>query len=345
MLVDTENCTARSADAKLHMLSHGTSYDAKFLRTYDGMAGAIEKRRAYGNSDGFQFPKSTKVPPEVELPGGIIASVNYCADSPVTLSIQDGQPQISIGEESLSVCFTPRPQFYDARLPTGRRVAEIATVYGKRTLVLFTPGHCQYFSTGDECRFCSLRTTRQTQSDHRMNITPAEAAAAVAIALREPDMQFSHVLLNGGTLTDYDEGFRKHLDLLSEIRMSGLPENVELHVITMPPRDHTLLARLADLNVTIAMSIEVFDEGVFAELCPGKSGSYGRSRFLDAFDETVDVLGNGRVYAGFVAGLEPASRLIDGMHYFGERGIVPAVNVFHFDPGTALERHPRPTVD
>ena len=93
------------------------------------------------------------------------------------------------------------------------------------------------------------------------------------------------------------------------------------------------------------MSLEIWDPKIFAEICPGKNQDYGREHFLQAYDAAVASLGDGNVYAGFVAGLEPAASLIEGMYKMADRGAVPAVAVFHPDVGSKYAGYARPEVD
>ena len=64
---------------------------------------------------------------------------------------------------------------------------------------------------------------------------------------------------------------------------------------------------------------------------------------IESYKIAVEVLGKGNVYAGLIAGLEPLESLIEGMEFFADLGVVPAVAVFHRDAGSEMNEHPRPS--
>jgi hypothetical protein len=335
----------RSAHIKVELLAAGVCYEQDFLDAYAADERLLEKRRAYGNSDGVQFPPDLKVPPEAILPGGIVAAMNYRRDSAWLLRPNGTGYEITCGDRRVEVTFPTRPSFYDGQLAGGIRTSRVVTLYGDATLAIFSPGFCHYFKEGVACQFCSLKTTRDIQSDHEFFIPPALAREAVEFALSKEAARIKHVLVNGGTIKNYDRGFEQHLDLLSAISEVDLPPKARSHLISMPPMNMELFELLPATGANIVMCLEVYDPELFRQICPGKASGYGRDRMLRAFEEAVSVLGEGEVYAGFIAGLEPLESLIEGLYRMADMGVAPAVNVFHSDAGTPLECHARPQVD
>lgn len=327
---------------KMDMLSKGITFDQDFMGQFEREGQFVEKRRAYGNSDEIPFKVDVRVPQEILLHEKIVVAVNYRSDSPWKLKkLNDGYYVVNQDYE-IPITFPERPVFYNYQLPDGTPVSKIITLYGNATLGLFSPGHCYFWNTGDECKFCSLEPTRNEQADHLMYIKPETAKEAVRYALQRDGHRIKHILLNGGTISDYDLGFKKHLDVLEAIYDLDLPSHVELHLISMPPKDFSLFQRLAKIDATIAMDLEIYNRDLFDEICPGKSKKYGRDRFFEAFRQAVKYMGHGNVYCGFVAGLEPAKTLIEGIYHVSGMGVVPAVNVFHRDPRSQLYQHPSP---
>ncbi|MDQ0926456.1 hypothetical protein QFZ25_000516 [Bacillus atrophaeus] len=344
-MISTNYDIEKIGKLKIELLANGISYDDDFIENYGSKSEYIEKRRAYGNSDESEFAAYIKVPQEVILPEGLVVAVNQRKYSKWSLSYNKNKFMITNGSEEIEVTFPIRPTFYDCKLDDGTRVSKLVTLYGNATLGIFSPGHCYYWNTGRECKFCSLQPTRNKQADHEMFIKPLKAKEAVKKALDKEGDRIEHILLNGGTISDYDLGFTKHLQVLEEISELELPNNIEKHLISMPPKDFSLFKRLNKTSSTIAMDMEIFNEKIFNDVCPGKSADYGRKNFFSAFDSAVEALGSGNVYCGFVAGLEPIESLIEGMYLLGEMGVVPAVNVFHNDPGSQFAHYPRPSYD
>jgi biotin synthase-related radical SAM superfamily protein len=135
------------------------------------------------------------------------------------------------------------------------------------------------------------------------------------------------------------------LDLLERVKEYNLQSTLDYHLISMPPKDFRLFDRFKKNGNNMSMSIEVFNPILFNEVCPGKSRDYTRELFLSAFEAAVEVLGRGNVYAGFVAGMEPLESIIEGIEFFGEMGVVPAVAVFHPDAGSQYSNRQRPSID
>lgn len=332
----------KSIGLKLELLANGVNFDADFLSEYSARDDLIEKRRAYGTGDDKLAIRTQKTPQEIILEGGIISAANFSQNSRWRLIFDEGDFAVTDGKDRHAVRFPERPRCYGERLSNGDLLEQVLTVYGDSTLGLFSPGHCYYFNSDRECRFCSLGTARKTVSDHRMKILPELALEAVSTAVNlEPD-RFRRVLLNGGTLPDYDKGWMYHLDIIRAIRSACNVHSLRSQLISMPPRNLKLLRDFAPIGTSLAMSIEIFDKKIFEEVCPGKAQDYGREKFIDAFRHAVDALGHGNVYAGLVAGLEPLDSILEGIEFFGEIGVVPAVAVFHPDAGSKYSNYPRP---
>ncbi|EYU14487.1 hypothetical protein BA1DRAFT_02994 [Photorhabdus aegyptia] len=110
----------------------------------------------------------------------------------------------------------------------------------------------------------------------------------------------------------------------------------------MPPKDLNKIKGISEFVDSWAISLEIFNPKLFDQICPGKSQDYGRNNLLEAYLAAVSELGEGNVYVGFVAGLEPLNDLVQGMEFFSKNGIVPAVAIFHPDHGSEYQNHPRP---
>jgi hypothetical protein len=330
---------------KLELLCNGVNFTRDFLEYYQVRTDHIEKRRAYGTGDSIILNSSTRTPQEIILDGQIIAAANYNPDSDYRIALEQETPVLKHGNRTMRITFPSRPRSYGKYLSNGELFEKHITVYGNSTLGIFSPGHCYYFNDGYECKFCSLGSARETLSDHKMRIKGDVAGEAVATAIKEENGRYKRVLLNGGTIPNYDKGYSIHLDLLERVKNTNLQSSLEYHLISMPPKDFRLFDRFKKIGNNMSMSLEVFNPDLFSEICPGKARDYTRERFFAAFEAAVDVLGRGNVYAGFVAGMEPLESIIEGIEYFGDMGVVPAVAAFHPDAGSQYSNRQRPSVD
>lgn len=334
---------AAIVNLKLEILCHGVNFSDAFLNYYKSQLDSIEKRRAYGTGDSVVLDTRIRTPQEIILEGQIIAAANYNPSSAILIDIVSQRPILRYKDKVVSITFPQRPLSYGKQLSSGEMFEKYVTVYGNSTLGIFSPGHCYYFNSGRECKFCSLGAARHGLSDHKMRVKGELAGEAVSLAIMDESTRYLRVLLNGGTIPDYNKGYSMHLDLLERIKNSNLKTSLEYHLISMPPTDFRLFERFKSLGNKMSMSLEVFNPTLFSEVCPGKAQDYTRDRFLNAFEAAVEILGHGNVYVGFVAGMEPLDSLIEGIEYFGSRGVVPAVAAFHPDAGSKYSTYPRPS--
>jgi hypothetical protein len=329
-------------ELKLDVLSSGITLDDTFLDFYASSMELIEKRRAYGTGETTVATIGKRIPPEIFLESGIICAVNSCSNSEWSLVRDNGENFLVNGSKKHRVTFPARPRCYGKVLSDGSLLEQTLTVYGNSTLGLFSPGHCYYFNDDRQCRFCSLGAARDSLSDHAMKIKANLANEAVEVAVSLEPSRYKRVLLNGGSIRDYDKGYRIQCRILKAVR-DGRAGHLPRHLIAMPPENHDLFREFAEVGDKMAMSLEIFDPELFDQICPGKSQDYGREHFLKAYEVAVSILGPGRVYAGLVAGLEPLDSVIKAIEFFGSIGVVPAIAAFHPDSGSKFADVPRPT--
>jgi hypothetical protein len=334
-----------TVNLKLELLCNGVSFTRDFLEYYQAQMDHIEKRRAYGTGDSIILSSSIRTPQEIILEGQIISAANHNPNSDYRIALEQETPVLKHGKKTIKITFPRRPTSYGKHLSNGELFEQHITVYGNSTLGIFSPGHCYYFNDGHECKFCSLGSARDSLSDHKMRIKGSMAGEAIGMAINNESDRYKRVLLNGGTIPNYDKGYSIHMDLLEQVKNKNLQSRLDYHLISMPPKDFRLFDRFKKIGNNMSMSLEVFNPRLFSEVCPGKARDYTRERFLAAFEAAVEVLGRGNVYAGFVAGMEPLESIIEGIEYFGDMGVVPAVAVFHPDAGSQYSNRRRPSMD
>ncbi|ACS84770.1 radical SAM protein [Musicola paradisiaca] len=337
----------KSTVLKLKILSEGVNYDSEFLHEYNRKGSFIPKRRAYGTGDSSLDFAEKNTPQEIFLNDRTIIACNYNKNSKYRIFFDFDKNEffISIDGHLQEITFPDKPDIYGILLKDGSRVEEYATVYGNSTLGFFSPGHCYYFNSDRECKFCSLGEARNSVSDHKTSIRPEKAMEVMDLLELHNIARIKRILVNGGTTRNYDVGFEMHKELLLKLKPHCLRNNINSHLISLPPMNLEKINGIKNYVNSWAISIEIFNPKKFSEICPGKSEDYGRDKLLDAYSAAVLELGKGNVYAGFVAGLEPLDDLIQGINFFAEMGVVPAVAVFHPDHGSKYANYPRPSFD
>ena len=94
--------------------------------------------------------------------------------------------------------------------------------------------------------------------------------------------------------------------------------------------------------------MEVWDEGAWQAILPGKTRSVGRAGWMRRLSDAVEVFGEGKVLCNFVAGVETAvpglysspeaaaESTLAGMRWCYEQGIYPKYAVWITGGGAAL---------
>jgi hypothetical protein len=310
----------------------------------------MEKRRVYNDSDERQLNRTLRIPQEMYIQNVVVA-VNYKQHSPWQIVYRDGSYRL-IGRDGtdVAVTFPERPHFLEQLTSNGIRCDQVANLYGGSSLAFFTPGTCYYFNDQHECRFCSLQPNRSVQQQSFLHkISPALASSVLKIALETDAHLVKQIMLVGGNVPNYDQGFRRHLEIAAALDQQQAPlpveRKLETHIATMPPNDFGLFASFANLNARVTMNIEVFDEHLFEIICPGKTRLYGRNKLLQALEHAANTVSGMRVHSILIAGLEPVNSTIAGIKYLASIGITPIINVFHNDRGSHYEKHPRPSFE
>lgn len=336
----------RAALLKLHLLSEGVFFDSTFLEHFASDAQSMEKRRVYNDSDERQLNRALRIPQEMYIQDVVVA-VNYKQHSPWQIVYRDEQYRL-LGKDGtdVAITFPQRPRFLEQITSDGIRCDQVANLYGGSSLAFFTPGTCYYFNEKHECRFCSLQPNRSVQRSFLHKISPHLASTVLQIALESDAHLIKQIMLVGGNVPNYNQGFRRHLEIAVALdqQQAWLPleQRRETHIATMPPDDFALFAPFANLNARVTMNIEVFDERLFEIICPGKTRLYGRKKLLQALEHAASTVSGMRVHSILIAGLEPVSSTIAGIKYLASIGVTPIINVFHNDRGSHYENHPRP---
>lgn len=336
-----------AAFLKLHLLSEGVSFNRIFLERFARDNGQMEKRRVYNDSDDLSLDRTLRIPQELYL-NDIIVAVNYKRDSPWQLIWRNASYRL-LGPDStdVEITFPARPHFLESVTEDGIRCDQAANLYGGAALAFFTPGACHYFDDGNECKFCSLRPNRSRQHSFLHTISPTLASTVLKIALQTDGHLLKQIMLVGGNVSDYNQGFQDYIDIATALDQQqtscSVERRLEIHIATMPPRDFGLLAFLQMLNARVSMNIEVFDEQRFEAICPGKAHLYGRKQLVQALEYAAQKVSGMRVHSVLIAGLEPVASTIAGINYLASIGVTPTINVFHNDRGSHYEHHSRPS--
>jgi len=199
---------------------------------------------------------------------------------------------------------------------------------------------CHFAFGGQPCQFCyqGNMTLAMKQADQPLPpiASPDDVAEAVEYCVRKEGIR--DVQLTGGSEVDSARGeVPLVIDILAAIdRRMGL-ENIpgEIYVYTSVPKDPTAVDALFAAGVDrVAYDLNVWNEAIFEQVCPGIARHIGREQQLRALEYAARRHGQNKVCSAFVIGLEPLESLLAGAEYVARRGIVPLFSLWlpHFRP-------------
>lgn len=98
----------------------------------------------------------------------------------------------------------------------------------------------------------------------------------------------------------------------------------------------------------VSMNMEVWDDRIFAQLCPGKMRSIGYAEWIRRLVKAVDIYGEGNVHSTFVSGVEmvllygfsdlsaAVTSTARGFRFLMQHGVIPKISVWYAGPGSRL---------
>ena len=327
---------------KASLLSHGVSFPPDCFKHLE--TPFYDNQFVYGQTSVDAVP-ARRLPQLLCLDHGIVVALLRREDSPWKLEISDDRVFLKHGGElTVEARLPERPAYFGMEIGGGVRVENVVAVAGEDTPGYFLYPHCTYFDSGVPCRFCGMKRARSTVGREMESVfTDATILQATEIFANTEWRPIPLISVTTGTCRTDDE-WRAHVVHKIEVMTRALPRPIPVHLLTHPPVDLQMVNEYKAAGVTsIAFNLEVYDRGVFAKLCPGKSENYGYDRWIDALEYARGVFGEYNVFCGLVWGLEPPERTMEGNEFFLERGIGIASNVFHADPTCAMRNcmHPR----
>jgi pyruvate-formate lyase-activating enzyme len=271
------------------------------------------------------------------LPGQIPAHLFHIGPgADFSLAVSDSnQPCLTYrGEFVTEVDFPPATGFYEQRASSGFPFQMMAVLQGLDVVSFPYLWPCEFALGGLPCQFCyqgnmTLAMKRAGQA-LPANPSPDDVAEAVEYCLRHANIR--DVQLTGGSEVDAAQG---ELPLATAIlaaieRRVGLA-NIpgEIYLYTSAPKDPEAVDEVFAAGADrVAYDLNVWDEEIFARVCPGIARHVGRAQQLRALEYAARKHGPNKVCSAFVIGLEPVERLLAGAEYVAQRGVVPLFSIW-----------------
>ena len=136
---------------------------------------------------------------------------------------------------------------------------------------------------------------------------------------------FEHFLIGGGASSS-EKDLEKIKAIVKYIRDNS---DKKIYLMCLPITNIEILKELHSLGVTeVAFNIEIYDKEIRSLYMPNKS-TYTLSQYREAIIKGVEVYGKEcNVRSAFVVGLEPISRLLEGVEMVCKAGGSPMLSVF-----------------
>ena len=273
--------------------------------------------------------------------------VRWIPNSPYKLrKDEDGKYRIWKGHDVVldPVIFSPRSKYYDLKTSDGTWMRTIAQDVGHRNIFIPYSNECALKDQGKDCLFCNINATRATYAD-KQEIdwkTADQIAETVKVAYAEG---FDKLTISGGFIPERRE-VDYYVDVAEAIVEATGLEDFNGTACVGAPLDFSVVEKYKEAGYsTIATNLEIWNEGMFNLICPGKKDYCGgRQNWLNALDEELQVFGKHKVRSTFVSGIEPKQSLLEGIETLVEKGVIAIPSQWYVNAGSALEgaRTPEP---
>jgi hypothetical protein len=179
-------------------------------------------------------------------------------------------------------------------------------------LEINTYQNCDFWKTkGQFCKYCYTGFLYSLlQGEKKEFIDLEDAAEAVGEALTQPG-RYRSIQFCGGSLLGGDEllddEVNLYIDILKRLEKYLSDERAMVQMVATAYNERQI-RRLHDETILTGYTsdIEVLDENVFAQVCPGKARAIGYQGWKDRLFRAADIFGAGRVTTGIVSGVELA---------------------------------------
>jgi hypothetical protein len=332
------------------------------------------------NISGHQDMKegvSTAAPEDVQFRGGPYdlkrtwVRVVLNDESPYVIDVVDGKTMIcEHGVPVAEAIYPTKPDYYGRAFDDGMLYEQVVPLLYNSYAFITTFRACHYWGDKEECRFCdinyNLRELRKLTGDHVTADAIKDKAKVVDVLdamYHEPDpaKRMITILMTGGSIVRKVQGGPDNaadfnIPYIEAIR-ERIGHRIPIVMITeSQPVDR--IKRMKDAGVTVHnANLEVWDKRLFQAIAPGKEKYIGYDVWVARLLEYVNVMGEGRVSPNMVSGIEMAKPLgfdtvreavasaKEGFEYLMSHGVIPHLDTWCIEPGTALSGHPSVPLD
>ncbi|MDO8672532.1 MAG: hypothetical protein Q7O66_14040, partial [Dehalococcoidia bacterium] len=202
--------------------------------------------------------------------------------------------------------YFPRPKRRVGPEPVTSKGTPIRTLLNspRNCFFIMPVHHCEYFSTGTQCKFCNFNTgqedARSIGLDRKVTESLEETVEAYKIRGSEVRLIEGRFELGGFANAANEE--KIHCGFVENIaKATPYKPNFTIHTEAMSRKG---MQRLKDVGLDcITIQLEVWEPQIFAEALPGKVLHCSYDNWLESMSDAVDVFGVGNVACKTIGGL------------------------------------------
>lgn len=266
-----------------------------------------------------------------EIPVNVAGFESFARESPYSYNSIEGV--LFKGNEKLfSAQIIPDPQWYSFKLTNGKPITSVIQSHGEKTLTSCLSSFCTFVKSSESCKFCAINSSEA-------GITDSEELIEAIKRILDEGYNYYELNLNAGTPSSPDRGAKMFSAIIEKVKKKT---GLRIYLQMCPPEDVHLLEILKDAGVdSISFNLEIFDDRIREEICPGKS-KIKKETYSKSFDKGVEIFGRGNVSSWIIAGLEPVDSTIKGIDFILEHSVVPFLTVFRPLIGSIFEKRKPP---
>ncbi len=310
---------------------------------YEGVGQQFKEQVHHLFEYDFDLHQTRACPAEMRLPEGTVVQVRLNESAPFLVRRDSGNLRLFEGSRALATIeWLERPAFYDLKTSAGTPMTSIAELVGEDCIAVSHTNACKLFADGSQCRFCNLNYTPKQYDEVRIKKKANEVGEVFGAAFGSGVA--NHFEITGGILPGNREIMILEQYLTSIREATGLTDLPGTAIMT-PPEDLSDLEKLQRLGVRgLGFNLECFNPAFFRAVCPGKEQHIGYEKYREALRTAVEIFGaGGRIYSGFVAGVEPMEDLLEGVKELATEGVASIPLVWSPSSGTRFHRHRPPS--
>ncbi|MDO8670167.1 MAG: hypothetical protein Q7O66_01895 [Dehalococcoidia bacterium] len=294
-------------------------------------------------------------PGQVFMNRGMSVVLQRNSKSPYEVRDLNGQLAFYEGDEKVQdIHYFERRKGTKDDLATSRgtRVSSVVTT-NRRCFFIFPVRYCEYFATGDECKFCNFNSTQEDSRSVGLgrSVTVNLQDTIEAYQILGSQTRFVEGRFEMGGFTDAEKESKIHLEFVEKIGSAlAYKPNLTLHT---EATERKAMQRMKDSGLDcITLQMEVWDRDLFGAILPGKAKTRPYEKWLEGFQDAVDIFGVGNVGGKIIAGLtlmpenghstwqEARDCHIEGNNWLIKNGVMPTFTNLRLPPGSVYGATP-----